>query len=68
MARLVREHDLGVVARDFEPATLAAALNALSPERVAGFKQAADAAAGVLCMERNRELVLDVVERAMRRG
>ena len=39
MARLVREHGLGIVAADFRPETLAAALNALDTETIAAFKK-----------------------------
>ena len=31
MARIVNDHDLGIVAPDFEPTTMAAHLNALTP-------------------------------------
>lgn len=51
MAALVQEHGLGVVADDFSPQALARALDALAPQEVAGFKRAADAAAGILCAE-----------------
>src|SRR5699024_12205372 len=51
MAALVREHDLGVVAEDFTPAAFAAAVDALTAEQVAAAKEAADAAAAVLCAE-----------------
>ncbi len=52
MAELVRAHDLGVVAPDFTPASFAAAVDALTPERVTAMKAASDAAAPVLCAER----------------
>lgn len=65
MAAVVREHGCGVVADDFTPAALAAALAALTPEDVRRFKARSDAAADVLCAERNRELVLGMVEQAL---
>lgn len=52
MAAVVREHDLGVVTPDFTPAAFASAVDALTVEGVAGMKAAADAAARVLCAER----------------
>ncbi len=48
MARYVREHDLGVVAADFQPASLAAALAPLTAADVARFKANAHRAAAVL--------------------
>lgn len=51
MAALVREHDLGVVANDYEPATLARIIDALTPEQVDKAKRASDAAADILCAE-----------------
>lgn len=67
MAALVREWDCGVVAEDFSPASLAAALSALTPARIAEMKRSSAAAADVLCAERNREVVLDLVDRALAR-
>jgi hypothetical protein len=65
MAAIVREHGCGVMADDFTPAALAAALRALEPGDVERLKYRSDAAAAVLCAERNRELVLELVERAL---
>lgn len=45
MADLVREHGLGVVTPDFTAASLARALDELTPEAVAGFKAASHAIA-----------------------
>lgn len=60
MADLVRRHSLGVVAADFEPATLAAAINRLSPDDIARFKHASHAAAEELSADRNREAFLAI--------
>ena len=57
MARYVREHDLGVVANDFEPATLAKALAALSAEDIARFKRNADCAARILNSNQTDEII-----------
>ncbi len=51
MARYVRTHDLGLVADDFAPRTLAAALDRLTPERIAACKQNAHRAAALLNSE-----------------
>ncbi len=68
MARVVREHDLGVVAADFRPATLAAALSALSPADIARYKQNAHRAAAALNSDQTdalvRRLALDPSPRA----
>jgi glycosyltransferase involved in cell wall biosynthesis len=48
MARFVRAHDLGVVADDFAPTTLAAKIAALSPDDILRHKQNAHAAAALL--------------------
>lgn len=48
MASYVREHDLGLVADDFQPRTLARALAVLSADDIARFKQQAHRAAEVL--------------------
>jgi hypothetical protein len=48
MAHYVRAHDLGVVAQDFHPATLGAALSRLSASEIAHYKENAHRAAAVL--------------------
>ena len=65
MARIVHQYGCGIVADDFAPETLAAALNALDDSAIAAFKQASDAAARELCAEKNAELVLGAVEAAL---
>lgn len=67
MAALVRRYGCGVVAESFEPESLAAQLNALDVDAIAGFKRASHAAAAELCAERNAEVLLGAVERASRR-
>jgi hypothetical protein len=57
MARLVREHDLGVVAADFRPATLAATLAGLSLADIERFKHNAHRAAAVLNSDQTDALV-----------
>ena len=68
MARIVHRYGLGVVADDFAPETLAAALNALDASEIADFKRASHAAADELCAERNADAVLRVVESAIALG
>lgn len=51
MAGLVRQHRLGVVTDDFDAASLARALDALTPQEVEGYKRASHAAARELSAE-----------------
>ncbi len=62
MARIVREHGIGVVTEDFDPVSIAAAIDALTPEVVDGFKQAAMRAADPLSSERQVEVWAKAVE------
>jgi hypothetical protein len=68
MARLMHQYGCGIVADDFAPETLAAALNALDASTIATFKSASHAAANELCAENNEELVLSAVEDALARS
>ena len=65
MARIVREWDCGIVADDYTPAAFAAAIAGTSRARLAELKENVARAAGELCAERNRGIVLDVVARAL---
>lgn len=65
MAGVVRDHECGLVTRDFTPAALAEALSGLTREAIASFKQRSDRAAGQLSAERNRAAVLQLVDRAL---
>ncbi len=67
MARLVSLYGCGVVADDFEPATLAAVLNRLDASAVAAFKRASDSAAQELTAEANEPLIIGAVEHALKR-
>ncbi|WP_156251846.1 glycosyltransferase family 1 protein [Pseudactinotalea terrae] len=66
MAALVREHGLGVVTTDFTAEALAAAIDALTPERAAELKAASDAASTTLCAERQVTGWNDAVEALLR--
>ncbi len=65
MARIVREHDCGVVADDFTAPSLARALSGLTPERLMAYKLGAAAAAELLNAERNRGVLLELVAQAL---
>lgn len=68
MARLVRQYSLGVVAEDFNPATLARHLNALEAPVIDQAKQAAHRAAEVLCWERSQAKLRDLVGQLLSRS
>ncbi len=65
MARLVRRHDLGLVAPDFEPSTLAGLLTALDRPRLATYKRNTDTAARALSAQPARRGVLELVARCL---
>ncbi len=65
MARVVREHGVGVVAGAFTPEAVAEALRGLDPGRIAALKDRAHAAADVLCAENNADRVLALVDEAL---
>jgi glycosyltransferase involved in cell wall biosynthesis len=65
MTRILRHWDCGIVASDYTPDALAAAIAETTRARLAELKRNSDRAAHELCAERNREVVLDVVRRAL---
>jgi hypothetical protein len=65
MANIVRKYDVGVVADDFTPASLARKLNALSPEDINRFKSNASRAALDLNAEKNEEIFNDLLKRVL---
>jgi glycosyltransferase involved in cell wall biosynthesis len=66
MASVVREHECGLVTRDFTPPSLAEALATLTPARIAAYKRQSDQAARRLNAEQNRTAVLTLVDSALR--
>lgn len=65
MARVVRDHDCGLVTRDFTPESLAETLASLTPANIAAYKRQSDVAAGRLNAEHNRAAVLKLVASAL---
>jgi hypothetical protein len=65
MAGIVREFGAGVVAGGFTVDALVAALRELTPERIAAMKEGAGRAAEVHNAERNRDVLLGLVEDAL---
>jgi hypothetical protein len=68
MARLVREYDCGVVATDFTPRALAAALAPITAAQLDAWKQNAHRAADVLCWERESEILRAEIDRLLALG
>jgi hypothetical protein len=64
MARVLEEHDLGVVLPAFDARSLTTCIEALSPERVAAWKANAHAAASALSGESQME-ILDALLRGL---
>ncbi len=62
MARIVHEFDCGLVATGFTLDALERALRSLTPERIRDMKAGADRAADAHSAERNRDVVLELVE------
>jgi hypothetical protein len=67
MARLVRKHDLGVVADDFSPQALAQCLLGLDVKKIEYYKSQSHNVAHLLSAEQNKKILLDLVERVLAR-
>ena len=67
MARIVKEHDLGVVADDFAPEALAECLKTLDQEKINHYKLQSHRAARLLSAEENKKLLFRLVEEVLQR-
>jgi glycosyltransferase involved in cell wall biosynthesis len=65
MSRLIRQYDLGVTIAAAEPEAMAAAVNALDPDRIDRFKLNALAAARELCWERESQRLVGAYSAAV---
>ena len=65
MARIVREHDLGVVAGDFSPEAMARCLGVLDHEKINYHKRQSHKVARLMSAEHNRGNFLDLVRRVL---
>ncbi len=65
MARFVDEYGIGLVLPDFEPSSLARALEALTPEQVTAYKQASAAHADALSSESQSEIWDELMNRVL---
>ncbi len=66
MAELVNAHKIGVVSKDFSPASLAFELNKLTATDIEQFKINSSAAAKVLNAEKNRTNLLSIIDQLLR--
>jgi glycosyltransferase involved in cell wall biosynthesis len=62
MARITQNYNLGIVADDFEPESMAEGLNKLSVDDINHFKAQADKSARELSAEKNGEIFLKLIE------
>lgn len=65
MARVVREHGLGVVTEDFSPVSLAQALGKLDADQIDAYKRGSHEAAALLSAEENRRRLLGVLDQVL---
>ena len=65
MARMVKEYDLGVVADNFTPETLAERLRNLDQNKINHYKLQSHRAARLLSAEENKKLLLRLVEQVL---
>ena len=65
MARLVREHGLGVVSDEFSQESFAAALATIDPDALLRYKRASDAAARDLSSEADECVETELVQRLL---
>lgn len=65
MARIVGKYNCGIVSENFTIESMANKLNALSVEDVMKFKENAHQAAPILCAEKNKDILLDIVKGLM---
>ena len=66
MARLVQQHNIGLVAQDLTPRSMATELSGLTSTQLDHYKRQADAAARILCYENSSQGLLQVLSAAIR--
>ncbi len=65
MSRVVKEHDLGIVAEDFEPETLAKKIMNLDYEKINYYKNQSHKVAYSLSAENNKQILLNLVQETL---
>jgi hypothetical protein len=66
MKRIVEEHDLGIVSKNFELKEIAAALNALDAETLLRYKKNANTCASVLNSSANAHIMIQAISRLLK--
>jgi hypothetical protein len=61
MAKIVRQYDCGIIAKDFEPESMAKELSRLTRDKIDYYKNQSDKAAHELSSERNRQKLENLV-------
>jgi len=65
MARIVKEYDLGVVAEDFSPESLATRLMNLDHEKINYYKLQSHKVSRLMSAEQNHKILLDLVRQVL---
>ena len=65
MARLVKQYDLGIIAKDFSAKEMAKSLNALTKEQILQYKENANQTAKILNAEKEGEKLLKILEEVL---
>jgi len=65
MSRILHQYGFGTTCREATTTSMAEALNALTVERITGFKRATQTAASTLTAERSMEIIQSVVDRVL---
>ena len=63
MARYVKEYDLGIIAKDFTPQSMAKELNKLTKQDILKYKENANKTASILNAQKEGEKILNLLER-----
>ncbi len=66
MAKVVNEYNCGIISEDFTVESMARKLNALSTDDIVKYKMNSHRAAGYLCAEKNKDMLLNIVEKLLR--
>ncbi|HIH97154.1 MAG TPA: glycosyltransferase family 4 protein [Thermoplasmata archaeon] len=66
MAKIVNEYKCGIVSGDFTIESIAKQLNSLSTKDIEKYKMNSHKAAGYLCAEKNKDMLLNIVEKLLR--
>ena len=65
MARLVKQYNLGIIAKDFSPQEMAKSLNTLTKEQILQYKENANKTAKILNAEKEGEKLLKILEEVL---